>query len=108
MYVRMFSPSILPGKEQDFETMWTEMYIPIWKSHQGFVSATLLRCLEQQDLDGVVTDMSSKKTYTAVAFWQSEDAFKAYKHSDSAKPITARLKSLANGSVAQGFESVAE
>lgn len=106
MYARMFTPNIMPGKEHEFVAMWDDMYLPIWRAHPGFVSASLLQCVEQQDLDGVITDLSDKHVFTAVAFWESEDAFKAYKCSDSAKPITMRLRSLVSGSVAQGFEVV--
>jgi antibiotic biosynthesis monooxygenase (ABM) superfamily enzyme len=96
MIERHVTFNIIPGKEDDFETLFKDAYSIAMAKQPGFVSVALLREHEKEAV------------YQMVIRFQSLETAAAWRDSADHKALSPKIKALYKESSVQVYEVVAQ
>ena len=88
--------NVIPGKEEDFETLFKEAYSVAMSKQPGFLSVTLLKEHEKEAV------------YKMVIRFQSLETAAAWRDSSDHKALSPKIKALYKESTVQVYDVIAE
>ena len=94
MIERHVTFDVLPGKEKDFETFFSQEYAPAMCRQAGFLGVSLLR------------EADAPTAYKMVIAFETPDLAAAWRASDGHKALSPRLKSMYSQSRVTVYEVV--
>jgi len=94
MIERHVTFNVIPGKENDFETLFKEEYSIAMSKQPGFVSVTLLKEHEKE------------AAYQMTIRFQSLETAAAWRDSADHKALSPKIKALYKESIVQVYEVV--
>jgi antibiotic biosynthesis monooxygenase (ABM) superfamily enzyme len=96
MIERHVTFNVIPGKERDFETLFTEAYSMAMSKQSGFVSVTLLKEREKEAV------------YQMAIRFQSLETAAAWRDSNDHKALSPKIKALYKESTVQVYEVISQ